>query len=186
MSFAPKIVRGNKKVKCTIREAATLAGVRPSTIRYYDSMGLLPYTLREEGGARIFDDLDLNWIQLLGYLKSAGMSIEVMKKYVDDYVKGDCTLTSRRNLVYNQREILKKKLDELSEAMNMINFKCWLYDTASEHGSFVAAREMPRDQIPPDILETIDKMNGFLPYALKERYAEAVKKSLASNSSTDE
>lgn len=170
-------------MKYTIGEVAKILGTTASTLRFYESKGLFPFMLRNSGGIRVFDDLDINWCQLLGYLKDAGMSIETMKAYVDLYLLGDSTMEERRELVYNQKEILKAQIEKLQNAMAMINFKCWLYDTAIDGGSMEYARHLPRDQIPPDIANTIDKMGGFQPFYLKDRYLQAMFK--AENESND-
>ncbi len=159
----------------SISEAAKLLGISSSTLRYYESKGLLPFQLRKGSGFRVFDDLDINWCQLLGYLKQSGMSIETIKEYVDLYLLGDETMEPRRKIVYEQREKLIKQISALQDAMDMIEFKCWLYDTAIAGGSMQYARELPRDRIPPKILKTIDRMGGFQPFYLKERYLKALK-----------
>ena len=158
----------------SINEAAKLLGCNSSTLRYYESKGLLPFQLRGENGFRVFDDLDINWCQLLGYLKESGMSIDTIKEYVDLYLLGDETMEPRRKIVYEQREKLAKQIASLQDAMDMIEFKCWLYDTAIAGGSMQYARTLPRDRIPPKILKTIDKMGGFKPFYLKERYLKAM------------
>ena len=53
----------------TIGEVASEMGIPASTIRYYDSNGLLPGVLRTEGGMRLFTRADLEWLRLVGYLK---------------------------------------------------------------------------------------------------------------------
>lgn len=159
----------------TIGEAAKILGTTTSTLRFYESKGLFPFMIKRSGSQRFFDDLDINWCQLLEYLKASGMSIETIKTYVDLYVQGDATIEERRQIVYKQKEVLQNELARLTAAMDMINFKIWLYDTAVEGGSMHYARTMPRDKIPPDILKTIDKIGGFQPFYLKQRYAQALK-----------
>lgn len=159
----------------TIGEAAKLLGTTTSTLRFYESKGLFPFMLKRTGSQRLFDDLDINWCQLLNYLKDSGMSIETIKTYVDLYVQGDSTIAERQEIVHKQKDVLQAEIDKLQSAMDMIDFKIWLYDTAIAGGSMQYARTMPRDMIPPDILKTIDKMGGFQPFYLKERYAQALK-----------
>lgn len=159
----------------TIGEAAKILGTTTSTLRFYESKGLFPFMLKRSGSTRFFDDLDINWCQLLDYLKASGMSIDTIKRYVDLYVQGDSTIEERRSIVYKQKALLQAELERLQSAMDMINFKIWLYDTAVEGGTMHYARTMPRDKIPPDILKTIDKNGGFQPFYLKQRYAQALK-----------
>ncbi len=44
----------------TVGEAAKKIGVAPSTLRYYDKEGLLPFVERSGGGIRMFKDSDFN------------------------------------------------------------------------------------------------------------------------------
>lgn len=49
----------------TVSEMAKRLGVAPSTLRYYDKEGLLPFIERSDGGIRMFKDTDLNGFPLL-------------------------------------------------------------------------------------------------------------------------
>ena len=59
----------------TIGEMAQRLNVAPSTLRYYDKEGLLPFVERSSGGIRMFKDEDMEWLRLLGCLKKAGMPL---------------------------------------------------------------------------------------------------------------
>ena len=50
----------------TIGEMAQKLNVAPSTLRYYDKEGLLPFVERSSGGIRMFKDEDMEWLRLLG------------------------------------------------------------------------------------------------------------------------
>ena len=49
----------------TVGEMAKRIGVAPSTLRYYDKEGLLPFVERSEGGIRVFKETDYEWLQLI-------------------------------------------------------------------------------------------------------------------------
>lgn len=42
----------------TVGQMAKRLGVAPSTLRYYDKEGLLPYVERSDGGIRMFKESD--------------------------------------------------------------------------------------------------------------------------------
>ena len=48
-------------------------GVAPSTLRYYDKEGLLPFVERSEGCIRVFKETDYEWLQVIECLKKTGM-----------------------------------------------------------------------------------------------------------------
>lgn len=53
----------------TVGEMAKKLGLAPSTLRYYDQKGLLPFVERTDGGIRRFKDGDCEWLRVIGCLK---------------------------------------------------------------------------------------------------------------------
>lgn len=53
----------------TVGEAAKRLGVAPSTLRYYDKEGLLPFVERTDGGIRMFKQSDFEGLRLIECLK---------------------------------------------------------------------------------------------------------------------
>ena len=79
----------------TIGEMAKLLGVAPSTLRYYDKEGLLPFMERSEGGIRVFQDKDFEFLQIIHCLKAAGMQIKDIRKFIALVMQGDETIEAR-------------------------------------------------------------------------------------------
>ena len=67
----------------TVGEAAAKIGVNPSTLRYYDKEGLLPFVERSGGGIRMFKETDLEWLSTIECLKKTGMPIKEIKQFID-------------------------------------------------------------------------------------------------------
>lgn len=147
----------------TIGDAAKKLGVAPSALRYYDKEGLLPHMERSSGGTRMFTEDDLEWFHFIEKLKRSGMPIKEIKHYVDLYLEGDSTLQERRELVYARREAVARELEELQETLDFISYKCWFYDEAVKAGTADVPRNMPLDELPPDIHE-IKKRCGISKY----------------------
>jgi len=53
----------------TVGEMAKRLGIAPSTLRFYDKEGLLPFVERSSGGMRMFKDSDYEWLQIIECLK---------------------------------------------------------------------------------------------------------------------
>ena len=53
----------------TVGEMAKRLNVAPSTLRYYDKEGLLPFVERSEGGNRMFKEEDFEWLHFIECLK---------------------------------------------------------------------------------------------------------------------
>ena len=79
----------------TIGEMAKKMGVAPSTLRYYDKEGLLPFVERSGGGIRMFKDEDIEWLSIIECLKKTGMPIKEIKQFIDWCIEGDSTIDKR-------------------------------------------------------------------------------------------
>ena len=73
----------------TVGEIAKKLNVAPSTLRYYDKEGLLPFVERSVGGIRVFHDEDMDWLELIECMKHTGMPIKEIKHFIDYCVEGD-------------------------------------------------------------------------------------------------
>ena len=80
--------------------------VPASTLRFYDKEGLLPFVERFPDGIRVFQDTDLEWLQIIGCMKKAGMSIRDIRQYIEQAQRGDDTIALRLVILHRQREVL--------------------------------------------------------------------------------
>lgn len=132
----------------TVGEMAKMLGVSASTLRYYDKEGLLPFVERSSGGIRMFRDSDIEWLQVIGCMKKAGMSIRDIKQYIEMALQGDETIGLRLDMFRRQREALKAQMEELRHAMEMVEYKCWYYETAKAAGTTEAPQNMALSDVP--------------------------------------
>jgi MerR family redox-sensitive transcriptional activator SoxR len=70
-----------------IGEVARRAGLEPSAIRYYESLGLLPERPRV-GGKRRYDPAVLEWLSLIALAREAGFTMAEIKRLVTGFVPG--------------------------------------------------------------------------------------------------
>ena len=133
----------------TIGEAAAYLGITPSTLRYYEKEGLLPFVKRTQGGKRVFTKDDFEWLLIIGCLKKTGLSIKHIREFVDLTKKGDATITERKDIFYKQREAVEKQIAELEANRAVLDYKCWYYETAEKAGSIAAAAaQLQEENIP--------------------------------------
>lgn len=135
----------------TVGEAAKILNVAPSTLRYYDKEGLLPFIERSSGGIRMFREKDFNWLFIVECLKKSGLSIKDIKHYIDLAVKGDETIDERLELLRNQRERVLEQMAELQNTLDILNYKCWYYETAQKCGTTSVPQNMTIDEIPENL-----------------------------------
>lgn len=137
----------------TVGEMAKLLGITASTLRYYDKEGLLPFVERSSGGIRMFQESDFEWLQVIGCLKKAGMSIKDIRQYIEMALQGDETIGLRLALFRHQQEALKQQMEELQHTMQLVDYKCWYYETALEAGTVDVPQSMELSQVPEEFRE---------------------------------
>ncbi len=74
----------------TIGKLARRAEVNPKTIRYYESIGLLPEATRTESGYRLYGDDALRRLQLIRRAKLVGLSLRDTQGLVEFALEGSC------------------------------------------------------------------------------------------------
>ena len=132
----------------TIGEMARKLDVAPSTLRYYDKEGLLPFVERSNGGIRMFKDEDMEWLRLLGCLKKAGMPLREIKAFMDWSRQGDATIDRRLDLLEKQRQSVLEQQKQLEDTLLMLDYKRWYYQTAQEAGTCAVHDSLTPEQVP--------------------------------------
>ncbi len=111
-----------------ISEVAKEFGLTTDTLRYYEKEGLIGPVSKGENGIRNYTEDDIKRIQFVKCMRAAGLEISFLKKYIRLFDEGDKTIKERREILVEQRKILKKKLDDMQEAYDRLNYKIDLYD----------------------------------------------------------
>ena len=132
----------------TIGEMARKLNVAPSTLRYYDKEGLLPFVERSSGGIRMFKDEDMEWLRLLGCLKKAGMPLKEIRSFLDWSRQGDATISQRLELLEKQRQSVLEQQKQLEDTLLMLDYKRWYYQTAQEAGTCAVHDSLTPEQVP--------------------------------------
>lgn len=143
----------------TVGEMAKKIGVAPSTLRYYDKEGLLPFVERSGGGIRMFKEDDLDWLSIIECLKKTDMPIKEIKKFIDWCTEGDSTIEQRLELIDNQREAVLKQIAQLYETLDTLNYKHWYYETAKKAGTCDIHNIITQEDMPEDIREIKNKLD---------------------------
>lgn len=144
----------------TVGEMAKLLGVAPSTLRYYDNEGLLPFVERSSGGIRVFKEADYEWLKVIECLKKTGMQLKDIKTFIGMAMQGDDTIDERLTLIINQQTAVEKQMEELQETLDTLNFKRWYYETAKNAGTTAVPRNMTLEELPEEYREIRIKLRG--------------------------
>jgi len=144
----------------TVGEMAKRIGVAPSTLRYYDKEGLLPFVERSSSGIRMFKDADFEWLQVIDCLKKTGMQLVEIKRFIVMAMQGDETIDERLELIAKQKERVKLQIDELNATLKILEFKHWYYETAKNAGTTEVPRNMTLEELPEEYREVRKKLRG--------------------------
>ena len=132
----------------TIKEAAKIMNVTPSTLRYYDKQGLLPFMERKDSGYRIFSDTDMSMLHVIECLKKSGMPIKDIRQFSKWVQLGDDSLQERYEMFVERKRVVEAQMAELQKTLDFINHKCWYYETALEAGTEKIHFKEQGDKLP--------------------------------------
>jgi len=93
----------------TIKDVAERVGISAHTIRYYEQEGLLPSLKRDQHGNRIFEERDIEWLELVICLRETGMPIAEIRRYVDLGMEGDQTIPKGSKFCKNTGRCWRKR-----------------------------------------------------------------------------
>lgn len=144
----------------TVGEMAKKLGVAPSTLRYYDQEGLLPFVERSESGIRVFKEEDCEWLAVIGCLKKTGMKLCDIKTFIEMAMRGDETIEPRLAFIVKQKQAVKAQIAELEETLRTLEFKEWYYETAKAHGTTEVPKNMTVDEIPERFRNVRARLKG--------------------------
>lgn len=111
----------------TINEVSKKLNLTHDTLRFYEKSGLIGPIEREKSGYRNYQENDLKRIEFVKCMRKAELSIEVLKKYIELYDKGNETKEERKRLLIEQKEILDNKIRAMQEASKRLEYKINLY-----------------------------------------------------------
>lgn len=144
----------------TVGEMAKRLGVAPSTLRYYDKEGLLPFVERSDGGIRLFKQADFEWLQTIECLKKTGMQLTDIKRFIEMAMQGDETIDERLELIIKQKQAVKHQIEELGKTLKTLEFKTWYYETAKKEGTTAVPRNMTLEELPEEYREVRKALRG--------------------------
>ncbi|MEU6236723.1 MerR family transcriptional regulator [Kitasatospora sp. NPDC047058] len=96
-----------------IGELARQAGLRPSALRYYESLGLLP-TARREGGRRLWPAATLRRIALIRMSQRAGFTLAEIRGLLDS--------SADQGATRQWRALAERKLPELDDVIRQTRY----------------------------------------------------------------
>ena len=109
-----------------IATTADHLGVSAHTLRYYERIGLVQVE-RDASGYRRYDAAGVRRLVFLTRMRTSGMSIRDLQRYVDMVEAGRDTVPERLTLLTEHRDGLRARIDELRLALAATEYKIAAY-----------------------------------------------------------
>jgi DNA-binding transcriptional MerR regulator len=108
----------------SIKEAAALTGLPASTLRYYESIGVIaPIGRGESSKHRIFTEDDLDQLMWVACLAATGMSVSHMRQYVSNAALGPAAAKEQITLLQEQGEHLSAEAEQIALRRRYVGIK---------------------------------------------------------------
>jgi DNA-binding transcriptional MerR regulator len=92
------------------------AGVTPRTVRYYESIGLIPPGEREGNGQHYYSEETLARLQKIDQLKKLGLSLNEIREVIDLYFTDPSGVQPKRQVL----AILRQHLAETNQKIGAL------------------------------------------------------------------
>lgn len=139
----------------TIGEVSEMFDLPISTLRYYDRQGLILH-LEKSGGQRRFSKQNIESLRVIECLKASGLEISEIRKFMQMCEKGNESLQERKDLFEKRRETVLQQIEQLQNQLDMIDYKCWYYQTAVKINDEKEVQSMIPDRLPEQIRKKYD------------------------------
>lgn len=143
----------------TIGQVSELFGLPVSTLRYYDKEGLFP-GMERSSGMRRFGERELEALRVIECLKSSGMEIRDIKRFMDWCVEGSSTYPQRLALFEEQRAAAEAEIERMERVLDMLKFKCWYYSEAVKDGNEDRLARMRPEDMPEEVRRAFLRAHG--------------------------
>jgi MerR family transcriptional regulator, copper efflux regulator len=98
-----------------IGQAASASGVSAKMIRYYESIGLIPKTVRTESGYRVYSDHDVHTLRFIRRSRDLGFSVEQIADLVSLWQDRERASKDVKAIALDHVGVLERKIRELQE-----------------------------------------------------------------------
>ena len=111
----------------TIREISEMFELPSSTLRYYESEGLLPEVPNSSSGQRIYSDEHVERLKCINCFKRTGMTIPQLRKFFIYEADEAAHIDKIISLLKDQEQIVNEKLIQLQKDSAHVHHKVEYY-----------------------------------------------------------
>lgn len=108
----------------TIKETSNLTGLPASTLRYYESIGIIDPIARDVSSKqRVYNEENLNVLTAIACLSATGMSLEDMRTYIQNSKRGADEAGEQVSLLETQKQRLAAEAKLLKVRQQYVDLK---------------------------------------------------------------
>jgi DNA-binding transcriptional MerR regulator len=112
----------------TVSEVSSQTGLSAHTLRWYEQVGLLDPVNRDAAGRRRYSEDDLGRLSFLLKLRSTGMPVRDMIRFVElSRLDDDAGVAGKLQILVDHRERVLTQINALQEDLKIIEFKIDIY-----------------------------------------------------------
>ncbi|ANY68081.1 transcriptional regulator [Paenibacillus sp. BIHB 4019] len=111
-----------------IAEVSEKYDLSQDTLRYYERIGLIPRVNRNKSGLRDYTEEDCRWVEFVKCMRGVGLPVEVLIEYVGLFQQGDETKGARKELLIEQRKLLRARMEDMHKVLERMDDKIERYE----------------------------------------------------------
>jgi DNA-binding transcriptional MerR regulator len=113
----------------SIGEVARRSGLSVHTLRFYEREGLFANPVRRlSNGRRIYHEEDLEWLAVCTKLRSSGMSLALIRRYIELVRQGPGNELERLEVLRGHERQVEQRIGELRETLEVMRYKVRIYE----------------------------------------------------------
>lgn len=113
----------------TIDEVSEKLSISKHSLRYYEKVGLISNVDRTAGNIRDYNIANINRIEFIQKMRTAGVGISSLKQYIDLAIEGDSTISQRKQILIDQQAQIANKIKQLETTLEYLDHKIENYDS---------------------------------------------------------
>jgi DNA-binding transcriptional MerR regulator len=146
----------------TIQEAARITQVSVHTLRYYERIGLL-HISRKENGHRLYSKSDLGWVRFVMLLRGTNMSLPEIAAFMRLEKDGQSTLDKRVQMLHSHRQELLQHIEALQSYLSALDAKIDYYrHQPAEICDCAAIEEENEDFLSSSVMDRYQKQSTLV------------------------
>lgn len=122
-----KIQKIDTPITYSIRDLSKRYQVRPSTLRYYEDEGLLPFVPRDSAGQRVYSKEHIARLDAIACFKRTGLPIHEIARFFEYEQDLSAHAGDITEMMSGQEKITMQKIEDLTKDLAHIRHKVWFY-----------------------------------------------------------